>query len=76
MKARFAVYPGTIRSQNDGDVHHIGFGRLCQLYGVPPALCVDMSREECHRGMDASGLIQLHPRTDGHYVKPLPLPVD
>jgi hypothetical protein len=65
---RFAVYPGEIRSQRDGDVHHIGFARLCELYNVPPALCVDMSRPENRVGRDLSKLVALRPSYRGNYT--------
>ena len=65
---RFAVYPGEIRSQRDGDIHHIGFARLCELYNVPPALCVDMSRPENRVGRDMSKLVALRPSYRGNYT--------
>ena len=65
---RFAVYPGGIRSQRDSNIHHIGFTRLCELYNVPPALCVDMSRPENRVGRDLSKLVALRPSYRGNYT--------
>lgn len=69
---RFAVYPGKVRSHRDGDIHHIGFTRLCELYNVPPALCVDMSRPENSVGRDLSGLVALCPSYRGNYTLATP----
>lgn len=65
---RFAVYPGQIRGERDGDVHYIGFARLCKLYNVPLALCVDMSRPENLLGRDTSKLVPLRPSYRGNYT--------
>ena len=65
---RFAVYPGEVQSQRDGDIHHIGFARLCELYNVPSALCVDMSRHGNRVGRDLSKLVALRPSYRGNYT--------
>lgn len=69
MKAIFKVFPGTVTGA-DGDRHHIGFSRLCQLYGVPPRLCLDMSRQKSRQGIRAEVLnllIPLGPSSSGNY---------
>lgn len=65
---RFAVYPGKVKSQSDGDIHHIGFTRLCELYNVPLSLCVDMSRPENRRARGLSKLTALRPSHSGNYT--------
>jgi hypothetical protein len=67
---RYAVHPGYVTSRNDGQDHYLGFMRLCQLYRVAPAECVDMSQEKNWRGMDVSNLVRLTPRYDGNYALP------
>ena len=58
----YAVYPGEVKSKTDGDVHYLSFHRLCRLYGVNPAICVDMSRESARNAIeDISNLIPLRP---------------
>lgn len=69
--AKYAVYPGNVRSQHDGDFHYIGFRQLCELYGVSPALCIDMSRPESRVGRDLSKLVALRPSYRGDYTLPV-----
>lgn len=66
---RYLLCPGWITSQNDGDRHYIGARKLAQLYGVSIHECITARIET---GMDANytGLIQLHPRSDGNYDRP------
>lgn len=66
-KFRYAVHPGPIRSEHDGQIHHISFLKLCRLYDVKPRLCLDMSRPELRQGLSTLDLIHLHPRTNGAY---------
>lgn len=65
----YAVYPGDVSSR-DGDIHYIGFAKLCSLYKVSPFVCVDMSRPEKYLGLDVSNLIALRPSTCGNYTLP------
>ena len=65
---KYAVYPGEVTSKTDGDVHNISFLRLCRLYNVSPAICVDMSRESARNAIeDVSNLIPLRPLYSGDY---------
>ena len=66
----YAVHPGPVISRTDRQEHHLGFLKLCELYGVQPGDCVDMSREREWRGKDVSKLIPLTPRYDGNYALP------
>ena len=64
----YAVYPGEVKSKTDGDVHYLSFHRLCRLYNVSPAVCVDMSRESARNAIeDISNLIPLTPLYSGDY---------
>ena len=65
----YAVYPGEVKSKTDGDVHYLSFHRLCRLYNVNPAQCVDMSRESARNAIieDISSLIPLTPLYSGDY---------
>lgn len=66
---RFAIYPGEVRSQNDGQRHYISGGRLIELYRLNPA--------ECFIVRSASGeiinpeLLPLYPLVDGRYEEHL-----
>lgn len=40
---KYAVCPGYVRSENDGDRHYIGFSALVRLYGVDPTECLLVS---------------------------------
>lgn len=72
---RFAVYPGTVTSKTDGDVHFISFMQLCRLYRVHPSLCVDMSKNRevskfAGRVPELMQLIPLRPSYHGDYSLP------
>jgi hypothetical protein len=77
MKApKYAVYPGFVTSNSDGQRHYITAGDLCLLYGVQMRDCLviylhdetDPSKRE--RVQLASTLIALRPRFDGDYTLP------
>jgi hypothetical protein len=73
MDKKYALYPGYVISQYDGDRHFISASQLAELYGVNFNECVivDKSRPESMvmRG-HTSDLIPLFPRMDGKYKKP------
>jgi hypothetical protein len=64
---RYAVSPGWVKSQTDGDRHFIDAPRLAWLYGLRPGEWID-ARDL--RGRDTSGLVFLGPRYDGDYRRP------
>ena len=66
---RYAVFPGKVRSINDGQVHHIDARQLIHLYGVDPKLCVIYTEQQRSRGLLVypKHLIRLEPREDGKY---------
>lgn len=63
---RFIIHPGAVYSQNDGQRHIIGVGRLIELYRLPPRMCVEYGRHMPDRGGD----VHLEPRWDGDYSLP------
>jgi hypothetical protein len=74
---RYALYPGFVRSQTDGDRHYIGALTLAHLYGVRVQDCIVINpndaddpsqREKLER---ARRLVPLVPRYDGNYTLPL-----
>lgn len=72
MAIKYAIRPGYIRSRHDGQRHHIGPGRLAQLYGVSFSECIVIPEDDpCwggrFRGYDLAGLVHLYPRYDGDY---------
>lgn len=73
MKTKYLVCPGKVRSQSDGEFHHITAGQLITLYKVNTAECniVDESRKDSWRGLDWGAYIILRPRTDGDYSLPV-----
>jgi hypothetical protein len=42
---RYAVFPGNVTSENDGDKHYVGARQLMHLYGVDPRECIVISSE-------------------------------
>jgi hypothetical protein len=71
---RYAVYPGPVRSRNDGQIHHIGARQLMQLFGVNPRECFVVPLEPViehrlrHRQAVELKLVPLAPRSDGDYT--------
>jgi hypothetical protein len=61
MKKLYAVFPGHIVAR-DGDRHFLSFSRLCRLYRVDPADCIDMSCPRATAGLRNTGLTVLHPQ--------------
>ncbi len=65
IRKKYIVYPGSVRSRNDGQFHHISFAKLCRLYGVDPKECYDAS---CGlEGLPLDTFTHLHPRPTGNY---------
>lgn len=73
---RYALYPGGVRSQTDGDYHHIGPAVLANLYGVDLRDCLVVYEHELDepwnkgRREQAASLPALRPRFDGNYALP------
>lgn len=64
---KYFIYPGRTRSRSDGDIHEISAKQLIDLYGVNPAECKIIRKEEDERGYDAYKITRLRPRMDGNY---------
>lgn len=65
---RFALFPGHVVSQRDGDRHYIGGVQLARLYGLNPAECVVVY--DLEQDYDRS-LLPLHPLPSGRYEETL-----
>jgi hypothetical protein len=63
-RKRYVLFPGWIRSKNDGDWHYITDKMLVNLYGVDPRECAVESDD------NPPGLIALYPRVSGDYTLP------
>lgn len=68
-KVKYVIYPGTVRSINDGQTHFINSNQLMQLYNVRPDECLiypyisgGWSTEDLNK------LKVLRPRYDGNYT--------
>lgn len=78
MTARYLLFPGSVRSRIDGQVHHVTAPALARLYGVPLSDCValpcrpgDRPLRETLLARAARGdLVALRPRADGAYSLP------
>lgn len=69
MTVRFAVHPGEVRSQSDGQVHYIAGGRLIELYGLDPRECVIVTGHPLE--VVDPELMPLFPLRDGKYKEAL-----
>jgi len=67
MKRIFLVFPGHVKSINDGDIHYIGFAKLCNLYGVDITKCINADYYEGIRGVRLRDTIPLTVRSGGDY---------
>ena len=69
MKKLYAIHPGYIISQYDGDRHYVPFTDLAGLYGLDPKDCIlwDINRVETYAGRRPEDYIHLYPRADGRY---------
>jgi hypothetical protein len=77
VRQKYVVVPGWVRSQYDGQEHHISAGQLMYLYGVSPADCVvgkyDLLRREmrdAYGGRVPDDWPRLYPLYDGNYKAP------
>lgn len=84
MTARYLLCPGPVRSRTDGQWHHVGAGRLAELYGVRLSDCLVLpefdglnpggERSRRHDDLRARAqrgeLIKLGPRSNGDYSLP------
>jgi hypothetical protein len=69
MPIKYALYPGKVRSINDGDWHFISSIELARLYKVKMSECitVDLRSKASFMGLNIGHLKSLHPRSDGKY---------
>lgn len=68
---KYVVVAGDVVSSTDGQKHHIGAGRLMQLYRVHLRECIIYRGESSLFGLTAEQRKQLYwlmPRYDGRYV--------
>lgn len=65
---KYALYPGSVRSINDGQVHYINGMQLARLYGVALDECVVVLPDRSSR--DLLNLIPLGPKANGDYRLP------
>jgi len=64
-KLKYAIHPGRVKSQWDGEIHYISSDRLMRLYGVEPKECVVVRDNRGHRNYE--DLKHLYPKPDGDY---------
>jgi len=63
---KYNVYPGYVKSKNDGEYHYISANLLMKLYNVNPRLCLVFSgKKDMYKNFKK--LIPLYPREDGNY---------
>lgn len=75
MNKKVILWPGIVRSKNDGDLHFISAYRLARLYGVLPSDTVvvasswiDLIRAGfTQQKIEREGWLELFPLYDGKY---------
>ncbi|KKL01890.1 hypothetical protein LCGC14_2626750 [marine sediment metagenome] len=65
----YALHPGLIKSEYDGDIHHIPAGKLAMLYKIKPGNWIiwDDSSPRANLGRNWDDYTHLFPRDDGNY---------
>ena len=63
----FILYPGTIKSKTDGDLHYISYKQLLRLYQIPPHLVINGSNLNSLRGIIRGNYFHMFPDNDGVY---------
>jgi len=67
MTKKYVVFPGTVKSITDGQIHRVTAVNLMRLYRVNPAECVVYNGYLQHGVCYYRDLIALYPRDDGNY---------
>lgn len=80
---KYVVYPGPVKSKNDGQIHFIGACQLMALYKVHPLECMvihplprnytemDVRQNQVKEAeAERLKLTRLFPRFDGNYATP------
>lgn len=67
-KKKYAIHPGFVRSQNDGDEHFISAGRLARLYELEPGEWFRWDDDYERRPWDQ--FVHLFPDYYGRYGRP------
>jgi len=69
---RYALFPGDIVSQIDGNTHFLSSGQLARLYGVHERNCVVILQDDAFSFSEEllESLIALKPRANGDYTIP------
>lgn len=73
MNKKYALYPGYVLSESDGEIHFISAMQLTELYGIDIKKCIviDYNKPETYAGINLSEYILLGSRRGGNYELPL-----
>ncbi len=69
MSKQYALHPGNVCSQSDGDLHYITPSKLIHLYKVNPRECF-VWNDESSKGRDFDNYVHLYPDYLGEYTLP------
>lgn len=69
LRRKYVLHPGNVRSQTDGQWHHVSFAELALLYRVSPGDCL---LADPYRHLADERYIHLHPDPTGEYKLPQP----
>lgn len=69
---KYALHPGFITSERDGDLHYIGVAQLARLYQLRPSEYIvwDRKRPETYQGREWNDYVHLYPSYRGNYGRP------
>ena len=69
VSVKYAIHPGPVRSNSDGDWHYISAAKLAMLYklNLLEYIVWDDSRPETFLGKRPDDYMHLWPREDGEY---------
>lgn len=69
---KYALHPGEVISENDGDKHYISCAQLAKLYRLDPDEYIEW-HDIISRGRIWNDYVHLYPKSNGKYGRPLHL---
>lgn len=71
MNFKYVLHPGNVKSTTDGQIHHIGYGQLAELYKVNISKCISAEDNQYKLSIENTKkdkeLIHLYPDGLGIY---------
>lgn len=68
------LFPGSVKSETDGEWHHISFLKLCELSNMDTRMCINGREPWALKGLTISEHRQVFPRaaSPGFWIQEVP----